>query len=308
MAITSSRLQEIIAQYNKLKAKVEDVDRKYAMDYQEPQLDMPESLNLTKLVYVPKTEAELTEEANRQIEPTYLSKQRQLDSSYAKSLQNINKQYSSLEEDTRAKLIKLLAEYNKACDDLFTRLVDNGLLFSGVMTRANNQARDDYNNAVEQLNESEERKREQIDADKESADRIYSESCASLEREKDAKFADVYGKLIEEEEKEKQSVHKYNVGLDEKETKYQATRARAYESARQTEYNRAYAAAKLYAQLGASGYAERIQWEKYRLFQHDFAVLTKEEANALLNIDSFARSHLQDYYSTLVDWINRNLQ
>lgn len=307
MAISNSRLQELIAHYNGVKAKAEDVDRKYSMDYQEPSLDMPESLGLTKLIYEPKSEEELRELAEVRIAASYLSKQRQLDSTYVKSLQSIDNRVFSLAEETRVKLWNLLNDYNQTCEKLFVRLVDNGLRFSSVLTRANDEARADYNSSIEEQNARAENKRDRIEADRRYAEENYASACRSLEEERQAKIQQTYNKLLDDETKQKRSADKYNTSIDEKETKYQATRARAYESARQAEYSRAYAAAKLYAQLGATGYAERIQWEKYRLFQEGFAFMTKEEAMTLLEMDSFARTHLLDYYSTLVDWIKRNL-
>ena len=59
MAISSARMKELIAKYDVIKGKVEDIDRKYSLDYREPLLNMPESLGLTKLQYVPKTEEQL---------------------------------------------------------------------------------------------------------------------------------------------------------------------------------------------------------------------------------------------------------
>lgn len=307
MAISSARMQELIALYNVIKGKVEDVDRKYSLDYREPLLDMPESLNLTPLKYVPKTEAQLLSSAEELISPVYLAKQRQLDTSYANNMQKIAKRYSELDADSRAKLNKLLKEYNETCDKLYKRLVDNGLRFSSIIDKANGEARDDYNKAVAEQNGAAQSEKNIIDSDKQSLTDVYTAACQSLSEEKQAKLAQTYGKLVENEAKAEQNIAKYNAKLDEKEARYQASRARAYEYARQAEYDRAFTAAKLYAQLGATGYTEKMQWEKYRLFQEGFASLLKEEALALVNMDGFARGHLQDYYSTLIDWINRNL-
>lgn len=308
MAISSARMKELIAKYDVIKGKVEDIDRKYSLDYREPLLDMPESLGLTKLQYVPKTEEQLRAAAEERIAASYIAKQGRLNSSYAANLQKLATRYSELDADLRGKLNKLLKDYNETCDKLYVRLVDNGLRFSSILTRANNQARDDYNKAVTEQNAAAQGERSLIDADKQSQDSIYSDACASLEEEKQSKLNETYAKLVQDESKTKQNIDKYNAKLDEKEAKYQASRARAYEYARQAEYDRSFTAAKLYAQLGATGYAEKMQWEKYRVFQQGFVSLLKEEALALVNMDTFARGHLQDYYTTLIDWINRNLQ
>ena len=83
MAISSARMKELIAKYDVIKGKVEDIDRKYSLDYREPLLDMPESLGLTKLQYVPKTEEQLRAAAEERIAASYIAKQGRLNSSYA---------------------------------------------------------------------------------------------------------------------------------------------------------------------------------------------------------------------------------
>ena len=75
MAISSARMKELIAKYDVIKGKVEDIDRKYSLDYREPLLNMPESLGLTKLQYVPKTEEQLRAAAEERIAASYIAKQ-----------------------------------------------------------------------------------------------------------------------------------------------------------------------------------------------------------------------------------------
>ncbi len=303
-AITQERMLELIAIYDALKVKVEAVDRKYSLDYHEPLIDMPESLNLTKLEFIPKTEQELTELANRQVEATYISKQRQLDTSKNNSMQSINKKYADLAEELRVKSQTLLNNYNAACDKLKIKLINNGLMYSTVNSKANAQARDDYDKSVRELNAQYDVKREQIDDEKKYIETSYNQNCLSLADEQKAAALKVYDSLVESQYKEEQSVDKYNTGLDEKEAKYQAARAKAIEYAWEAEYDRAFNAAKLYQQMGANGFQEMKLTEKLNLCKQAFMPLKRNEAQTLLTVDSFLKTHLLDYYSAFVDWIN----
>ena len=302
--ITYERMQELMTLYNNLKVKVEAVDRKYSLDYREPMLDMPESLNLPKLTFTPKTEEQLTLLANQQADATYIAKQRQLDVNRAQSLQNISQKYSELDTELETKSQALLTDYNAACDKLKIKLINNGLMYSTVNSRATQQARADYDQAVRNLNADNANKREQIDDRLDSVEAVYVEACNSLEQEKQATVVKAYNKLVDTENKEKQSVDKYNAKLDEKEVKYQASRARAIEYAWEAEYDRAFAAIKLYQQMGATGFADMKAQEKLNLCKQEFMPLRRNEAETLRTVDSFLQSHLGSYYSTFVDWIN----
>lgn len=307
MAISTQRLLELQALYNELKVRVIAVDTKYSLDYVEPQLDLPDSLNLQKLTYTPKTKAELTTLATQEVAATYISKQRSIDSAYANKLKSYTARRAELKEKYDKKLNDATADHTKDMSNLKRKLANNGLLFSTVYTDYVARATRDYNDKIAALI-LESIAMEQIINNEESAtDKSYQQECASLTDEKQAKIAQVYQKLFDADEKLRVSIEKYNNSLEEKEQKYQASRARAYQSARNAEYNRMYNALRIYAQLGETGYRNRILQEKYAVCKDAFWPLRREEAQAILTFDSFLRTHLDTYYSAFVDWINTAL-
>ena len=191
--------------------------------------------------------------------------------------------------------------------DIRAKLVNNGLIFSTITTKYEGQAQQDYQDKSEQIAAESEGALALIAQQQEDADAIYQESCESLEQEKQARITQSYQKLLEAEETLARNIQKYNTSLDEKEAKYQASRAKAYESARRAAYDRAYNNSKLYLQLGETGYRQMIQKEKYAVCQDTFYPLRREEANAILSYDSFLVAHLGVYYDAFVDWINMTL-
>lgn len=302
--VSNERLSELLVIYNNLKARIMVVDDKYSLQFHEPQLDLPESLGLVKMVYTPKTDAELTGQAAVQAEAEYSSKRRQIDASYASSCRGISTKRANLVETVRKKNAAYLADYNSSCDSLLKRLIDNGLLFSTVKERAQQEELDKYNAKVDELNLSAEAQSNTYDSEQNNVNAGYEKQCADLEIEKNKKIEIYFNKLKTAQEKEKREVFRYNAQVDEKEAKYKASREKALEAARKTEYDRIYKMSKIYAEFGEAGVAARVRYEKLMLTEQTFLPLNKEECNAIMSYDGFLRSHLGNYYDSLVDWVN----
>ena len=309
MAVSADRFRALMAEYEeKVKKPVDLIDRKYSLDYKEPLIDMPLSLNLPKLTFTPKTAAELRDQATEQVMPGYYSALRKLDSALASDRIRIEQKLHTIEENARKAQAKLLYEFNAEVAQLRKKLTDNGILFSSVITKISDDARADYQYKVDESNTQTDSERVAVEQQRQAVEDDYQAAVKSLADESEAKITVVVNSLKAKQQAEQTSVDKYNAQLDEKEAKYQMSRAKAYEQARQAEYNRSYAAKKLYQQMGAVGYEDTMLWEKYNVFVKYFANFTKrEEALALIQADSFASGHLKQYYSTLVDWVNRNV-
>ena len=307
MAISSERLQELLEIYNALKARIILVDEKYSLDFVEPKLDMPDSLNLTKLTYTPKSEDELRDIAEQKAVPALFAKQAAIDQAYNTKDKNLYIKIDKLKLTKDKKLAALQEALDESLADIHNRLVNNGLIFSTISTKYEGQARQDYNNKSAQLNQDTEQEIALIKKEQDELEKIYIERCLNVREELALRIEQNYQKLLEEEEKLQRSIEKYNTGLDEKEQKYQASRARAYENARRAAYARAYNNSKLYMEMGEVGYRRMIEKEKYAVSQDAFFPLRRDEANAILAMDSFLVAHLGTYYSAFEAWVNTTL-
>lgn len=304
MAVSDERLNELYALYNEIKRRCQVIDNKYSLDTVPPDLDMPESLNLQKLVYTPQTEEQLRAAAEQSIAATVLSKQRSIEKTYSSKLKSLSLQKDKLLADADAKLNAALADFNAEKEEIARKLVDNGLVFSTVGVKYNKLASDRYNEQAKTISAYLLAEQKALTTQETDAQQLYDESCASLDEEKQARIDEAYRKLTEKEEKERISVEKYNNSLEEKEQRYQATRAKAYESAWRAQQNMALQNAKTYAELGETGYRDLIQREKYGVCTQAFSQVNREEANTMLSFDGFLRSSLGSYYSAFVNWIN----
>lgn len=305
--ITQERLAELHDMYERLKLRVLQVDEKYSLEYHEPTIDMPESLNLKKLTYTPKSESQLRQEATRQAAATIISKQRAVDSSYAAKLKSVSTKRAQLQLKYNTIFAELRQTYSENCDKLTRKLVNNGLLFSSLNNTERSKELSRFNQKNYAETERQIAETEIIDGEESAADNAYKAACASLEKEQAALADKAYDKSVEAEAKLKSSIDKYNNSLEEKEQKYQASRAKTLLSAQRAETERLQSAMKSYAELGETGYRNLICKQKYAICQDAFWPLRRSEAQTVLTFDSFLRTHLESYYTAFTDWINTAL-
>lgn len=308
MAISVVRLNQLMEEFVPVKTKIDKIDRKYSLDYREPILDMPESLNLPKLTYAAKTERQLRDEAELNVKAAYLSKLNSLEARYALKYAELDRRKRTIDEKARAEQARYLADFTKSTASLRQRLVDNGMLFSSVIDRTIARLRVEYEQKVTESNASADNKNAAAEQERQGLESRYADEKAAVEKERSAKTDEEYASLVKKEQDKKTSVDKYNMALDEKEKKYLMARAKALENAKEAEYERSFAAQKLYQQMGATGYEQAKLWEKYNVMVNHFATFrVREEAMAVINYDSYVQMHLQQYFSTLVDWVKRNV-
>lgn len=304
MAITSARLDELDVIYSELKQRLQEVDDKYSTSAHTVDMDLPESLNLQYLEYTPKTEQELQTLAEGQTANAYQSKLRSLTNSYnAKVFANSQKQ-SALETSHSRKLSDLLSEYNFNCDKIVQKLVNNGLMFSSFITGEVQKERQAYTLRVQQENSSYNTELAVLTSQSDQLDDTYENDCEQLQTEHENDVANAYFKLTQAEEKTATAVAKYNQSLDEKETKYRASRRKSIEYAQQREYERALNAARVYAEMGEQGVQNLIFTEKLNVCKAVLINLNSEEREYVLDYDNYLQSALGTYYDYLVDWLN----
>lgn len=305
--ITRERLLELQELYEALKKRVLSIDEKYSLDYVEPKLDLPDSLNLQKLEYNPKSQEELTALAEQAVAAIIISKQANIEKAYSSKLNSVAIKISKNNDTANATLSGLAVQHDEKLEKIKRKAIEHGLVFSNVTSKYITLENRAYDLLVFNTSKEFHQKGELIKQEQEDAEKIYEQSTAALEEEKQARIAQAYQKLLDAEEASRISIEKYNNSLEEKEQKYQASRERTLENARRAAYSRALNNAKLYVELGESGYRQLIQREKYAVCQDAFFPLRRDEAQAILTFDSFLRTHLGTYYDSFVNWINTTL-
>ena len=306
-SITTERMKELLEIYNGLKERITAIDNKYSLDYVEPKIDLPESLNLQKMTYEPKDEYELTVLADQYAAPIILSKLRSVEVSYSTKRRALWRKRTQASRDYADKVNKIDQDYAEDLAKLEKKLTNNGLLFSTTATTYRSAATADYNTRKSECKASYSADVKALDAEETDLETVFNENWQRLEDERQALSQKKYYELLKEEEKAKTTVEKYNNGVDEKEQRYQYTRAKFIESMRRAERDRVLDMTKLYLQLGDVSYRDRMVKEKYTAAQDAFWPLRRNEANWLLSYDSFLAFHLEKYYSMFENWVNTSL-
>ena len=308
MAISDERFSELVEYYNQIKEAVIRVDNKYSVDYVEPQIDFPPTLGLEPLQFTPKTDEELQSLAHSQVEPEFISKRAREKESLDKQTESIRIKQTEQNAAHQKVLEKLLADYNTETAKLHYKLVNHGLLYSTVNTKASNEQRENYTNSVHSATAEHEDKLEALSQQLNVLNSIYQYTLEQLDAEQEAKEYKLYLKLVDQQNKQQQSVDKYNQTLEEKEIKYKASCERSLQYARQAEYERALEASRLYAELGESGIKQMMLAEKLTVAKVYFTPLSLEEAHCIMDMDGFLVTHLGTNYSAFEDWVNVTLR
>lgn len=304
MAVSQERMEYIFQKYDELKEKFRLVDRKYEVTYVDIVLDLPETLNLEPLVYTEKTQEELEDLALQKALPSYLSKLRQIDNSYNSKVRSNAKARQSATDKYDVKLADALTDYNENCDKLMRKLINNGLMFSSIITDSLAQLRTNYTTSVQDLSGRKTSELTALTNEKTALDNEYDSAVAGLEEEKEANVSRYYNELVVKEEKQRESIEKYNQTLAEKESKYQASREKSQYNAQYREYERAIDAAELYAEIGEVGIARQKSGEKLYLAKYYLIQFTTEEAQLVVNSDAFLQAELGSYYDLLLDYLH----
>lgn len=306
--MTDERKEELLALYDEIKEELYNIEKKYSLSYYKVEMDFPESLGIPKMEYVAPTDDELTEIAEAYVASKFLEKQRNLEKAYANSLANLQKTLNLLDEKHRQKLAAIAADYAAEVYELLKKLTDNGLYRSSVRTDAEEQAENDRQAAVREQTLRYEAEKEAVSTQKSALEQTFGDSIENLERQRTAAVAAKVQDLKEKEAKKKKEADKFNASVDEKEAKYKASCERYLQYAQQAENERSLAAAKLYAELGESGVELQKKSQMLNYCKAAMWTLTKEEAQFILSLDSVLVSSLGDYYSSLTDWVNSQLQ
>lgn len=303
MAVSEERVKELLVLHQQIEDRCALVDEKYSLTACEPRLDMPPSLNLEKLVFTPKTEEELRALATESVNALMLSKERSAEKTYNSAIKNYEAQKQKLTEQADLDYDKAQLQLEEKKEDIKRKVADNGLYFSDIAERFCRLAENDSSSVTKEIYAKLDLELKALSQKTTDAETLYNETLAALKEERQAREDKAYSDLLQDEEEERVAVEKYNNGVEEKEQKYQASRAKAYENAYRAEQNRTLKNTQLYADLGETGYRDVISREKYAVCIDMCTGLTRREANVLLSFDSFFDNALGNYFSSFLNWI-----
>ena len=307
MALSSQRVDELLEEYAKLKKTIGEIDHKYSLDADEVHLDFPPSLGLEKLTFTPKTDNEIALLVDSQVESKCVTRILSAQKNYTNARAALLAQEMSADEAYRQKTTQIADEYAANCVAAQHKAVNANLYYSSIFDEALADLSRAHNAALDEQTTRYKAQKAVFDEKAANNLKVYEQQMSNIDAMRKQLRVVVEKSIRDKDAKEALAVQKYNNSVDEKETKYKYSCERALEMAQRAENNRALAAARIYAQIGETGMALRIKTEKYNACINKFAQFTLDEARFVLNLDNFLQIELRDYYSALVDWVERVL-
>lgn len=304
MAISDDRKEQLLEQYSQLKKVLAEIDNKYSVSYVEVELDFPPSLGLQHLEFLPKTQAELFDMADKKVSHKYEEKKRNLEKSYQNTMSNLNYQI----EKTRLKYSQQFADLQKKQAEKqregSLKMSGNGMMFSTAFETFNDDWQTDAEKELQDLQSQADEEIALLTAKAQSVTAAYEASLQSLNEQKIIERTVTVLELQEKQTKRVESVQKYNQSVDEKETKYQASCMRALQNAVTAEFQRGLEATKLLWEIGESGVHQQIISEKLVRCRATFRLFNREEAHYVLGLDALIEANLESAYDSFLEWVN----
>lgn len=301
--MTAQQLATALAQYQTLKAEMVRVDDKYSLVYHEPDLDLPESLELEPLVHTPLTDEQIALLAEAEVQAWYLAETEKIRKQHTEKTNELTSKQTKLLNDFNAKSAKLTAELAQKADEIKAKIAKNGMANSSVLANALQQNATYYADKIDAESTDYQNDLAVVLQELDDLDDGYTARLTALDGVKQAKIATASEEIRQKDEKTATNVAKYNQTLNEKETKYQASCQRTIQYALQAEYQRALDAARIYAEVGDDG-AEMMKLnEKLTLAKAFLGGMSQEMATAVVTSDSFMRTSLGAHYEYLITYI-----
>jgi len=304
MAISQERALELVAYYEEIKKSIREVEHKYSLTEYEVDLGFPETLGLEKLSFTPRTEAEIAAQAEAAAQEKCASKRASIEKAFADLRASIAQQQLAADESHRQKVAQIASDYSKNCKDYRHKAVNVNLLYSTVFEKALANFLESHNSALDEQITRYDAQNVAFAKKEEDGRQTYEQQLALLEEQRAVICRNLAEDMRKKDKKQADAVQKYNNNVDEKEKKYKFSCIRATEYAIQAERDRALAAARLYAQLGETGLQQRKKLDKLQVAKQMLVRVYREEALFIMSLDGFLRNELQEYYSTLEDYIN----
>ncbi|MEG1707043.1 MAG: hypothetical protein RR291_06065, partial [Clostridia bacterium] len=183
MAISISEEQvrvndELFGKYQNLLGKLQKIKDKYSDKYVTPEMELPKSLNQTKLSYNASSTDELTDIAKKSLEADKIDKTQKISSEMSKGEDILSNKMSDLEyeTDTTAKELQKLLEEKK--NAVLSDAVDKGVARSSIVEEAQNEVEAEYGQNEKQLLE---KKTNQLNQLTEQLNQLYARTQLALE-------------------------------------------------------------------------------------------------------------------------------
>ena len=292
-----------LEQFNKFKSELEGIDKKYSADIGKVDLDMPDSLGLTKREYDMPTEDELYKLAREALQSKYETNKHSIEENKSKGQNTLNNKIVQATQDAEASKKTINRNLEKEIASIKEDATGKGVARSSIVTSAVQFAKDQYGEKAGDVDAEYKNKVALVTAQLEQLQKQTQEALEALQKSHDSSVVAKAQDMLESAQKEYQDVVEYNNEIDRKEALYQAERAEALNKAKNDEVARAKKIADMYASIGKSGVEKMAMQEKLEKAKEYFANMPKVMAQKLLQSDASMRYYFGEYYDYLLSYV-----
>jgi len=293
------QLEDASAVYKKILEDMAKVDKKYSTEYQEQEVDAPDSLGLQKLTYDMPTQEEVEQSAKQYYSAGKAEDISEINLSTEKTIKDLEDKAKNI----LAQAVKGQAEINdKRQKDLKSanystqvKNLTNSSIKTGIMDKVNTVA----DQALEILQKDTDNSIADVENKKKEAKSFAEKRLQELEKVYAEKITQKIAEILAEAQKEADAVTKYNNSVDEKEAKYQKSIASQLAELEKQEWKRVAEMLALKKEIGESGIEKQKIEEKYRAVRSVLDQYSPEDALAILEGSSAFKIHLGDMYDSI---------
>ena len=290
--------------YAQLKEKFSEIDKEYNRTLNEIDLDFPESLGLTKLTFTPSDQQELEQLAGAYYQGLYgqkLAEKTQLilqkqSGKNLKILQQLDKHNQQCQT--------LLNKYNKKRLAFIEKALKNCITESTIYQQELQRLQQEYDLQVNSCKTSHNQAVQALNEQIQLLEQLLAQVTEHIQQQKQGKSDEKLLALQQKEQKQSDSVTKYNNTVDKLEADYKVKIEKAYATVIAAEQRRALEVLNLLATLGVSGVDRLKAEEKVAIAQQFFDTLTRSVAQSLFNGDLSLEYHFGTYYNYMKDYVN----
>lgn len=288
---------------DELLEKLREIDRKYSTEYQDPELNLPESLGLEKMTFTMPDAEQLTKRARESIIADYTDKKYDIQEEARQQTFNAEQEKEQINFDADEDIQQLNEQYcedrKKCCADA----LDQGIFTSSVYQAKLRQLADQLKQSIAAVEAQRTQKLQQLtDQLTQIADNM-QQQLANLDEVFEHQLQEAINEWTDEAYKQQQTVLKYNNTVQEKEQEYVLTREKTTFNAFMDEASRAIEASNLIANIGYTALSMLIKQEKTDLCKKFFGETGKANALAIIDICPELQGHTGEYYAYLLDYV-----
>jgi len=211
------------------------VDKRYSINpNEEPFFDMPTSLNLERIEYIPPTPQEIEEQSRQKLLVGFNKTKDALNERYQRIFDNIDEKKQTAQNKAQIQKQKNQSDLQLRIDEISYDMLRRGLSESSIFEELVQKAKDDVSSQDTSIDWVLELTLNELEAERQNTIEQKATALQNLQKNFDAQLAQEIAELTESVAKKIENTIKYNNTQEEKEADYKKSWYSSYIDAKQS--------------------------------------------------------------------------